>query len=302
MRIEAMPARRVVGTVHAVAIALPGSAFRQRDVPDLIGALGHRDASSPRPPRRTGTAPPPWHARRRARSSRLDPSQVAPSGEGRPGRVLTPPTAPRASTRRATDSALRDRRSPTGPRSARADGRAAPRRAGWAMARDWPTRVRPRPVSERPRHDKPASRRSASRRRESHPIREPGHDLPLPDVQQVAGPLPAHSRAPDGPARSSRAASAPWWRHPEGREWPRGPRLRRSPGRGGTPRAAPRGPSSARSGPKSQKNRNGSGASHSSPMKRSGGDGASSISAVTARTAARGPSAGSRSPKARLPT
>ena len=43
-RIEAVPGRRLIRPVHAVAVKLPGRHMRQVDVPDVVGALGQRDA------------------------------------------------------------------------------------------------------------------------------------------------------------------------------------------------------------------------------------------------------------------
>ena len=60
--VEAMAALRLVGAVHAVAVALPGPQAGNVDVPDLVGLLGQHDparldVSLARP--RRGTARPP---------------------------------------------------------------------------------------------------------------------------------------------------------------------------------------------------------------------------------------------------
>ena len=88
--VEAMAFVRLVRSVDAVAVELPGPDVGQVDVPDHVGVLGQIDALGlflVVRPSRTGTARPSWRSRCRDAKLTPRPSQVAPSGYGRPGQI-----------------------------------------------------------------------------------------------------------------------------------------------------------------------------------------------------------------------
>ena len=88
VRVEAVALLGLPRAVDPVAVALAGADAGQVAVPVERGALGHGRRASRGPRRRTGTA-----RRRSAFSEKSEkfvpsPSQVAPSGNGRPGHTL----------------------------------------------------------------------------------------------------------------------------------------------------------------------------------------------------------------------
>ena len=120
------PARGLVGAVDAVAVEQAGAGLGQIAVPDLVGVLRQRDALRSRagPRGRTGTARP-WSACAE-NSAKLTPlpSQVAPSGCGRPGHtVISAAAIQRCSMRLVLENHRRQRRQ--GEATASAAGRAS---------------------------------------------------------------------------------------------------------------------------------------------------------------------------------
>ena len=119
-RVEAVARGRVVGAVHAVAVALPGADAGQVAVPVERRPLGRRGSASRRRLRRRGRARPGGRSRRTARSS----SPRRPT-RGRAGTAA----GPDAHQRRSRCRRARSSRRPA-PRGRRSSPRARPGRGG----------------------------------------------------------------------------------------------------------------------------------------------------------------------------